>query len=170
MAAKASRWSRDHDGDDLPDVRHRDEPPRGEARLPERPARGVLRGSRAGRDDRGAVHLPQMRERRLAPRAADAGRVASRLDVALGRVLSRVAREVVAEAEPGELARGPDVRRGDDRIRAVHAADGDVDRAPPRGFAEGERRAAGGAELAHGARRQMRQWQWLTSRVVALTR
>src|SRR5437879_12278202 len=83
-----------------------------------------------------------MRERRLAPRAADAGRVASRLDVALGRVLSRVAREVVAEAEPGELARGPDVRRGDDRIRAVHAADGDVDRARPRGFAGGGRRAA----------------------------
>src|SRR5207244_2767529 len=105
--------------------------------------------------------------------AADAGRVASRLDVALGRVLSRVAREVVAEAEPGELARGPDVRRGDDRVRAVHAADGDVDRARPRGFAEGERRAAGGAQVTNGApvvRRQMRQWQWLTSRVVALTR
>src|SRR6266581_832877 len=75
-------------------------------------------------------------------------------DVALGRVRSRVAREVVAEAEPGELARGPDVRRGDDRVRLVHATDGDVDRARPRRLTEGERRATGGAELAHGARRR----------------
>jgi len=83
------------------------------------------------------------------------------------------------------------VRRGDHRVWMVHAADGDVDRARPRRLAEGERRAAGGAQLAgvpavkakaaagnvaqvtNGApvvRRQMLQWQWFTSCVVALTR
>src|SRR5439155_2402932 len=118
-----------------------------------RTARGVLRGSGAGWDDRGAPHLPRMRERRIAPRGAGSP-VASRLDVALAGILSRVAREVVAEAEPGELARGPDVRRGHDRVRVVHAPDGDVDRARPRRLAEGERRTAGGAELAHRARRR----------------
>src|SRR5207249_3465081 len=77
-----------------------------------------------------------------------------RAEVALGGVFAGVAREIIGEMEPPELARGPDVGGRDGQVRPIHAPGRDVDRVRPCRLAEGQRRTAGGAQLPHRTRRR----------------